>query len=265
MIPVADDDKMMFVRPKNCQWCGNGYYALYHVVQYAQQLNQWEITDLSAEQAKKQPVYDALDTTNPGSFYGFGHGHNCRFTGDDTQDIFTCDECEKLQGRIVYLLSCLTANGLGPAIIQKGAVAYAGFNISWSWITNNPDGDPYDDIYALGFWESANELWVELLNGGTFIQAIQASIARYNWWIDYWWDNSSDPNSQSCIMWLIHDRDGLVGFLNADDETACYQAGGTWIDDICYTHYTEKQLSSGTLVAACVIGLLCFVFIAGKR
>jgi len=137
---------------------------------------------------------------------------NSRFTGDSEQDIFTVNECDKLAGKEVYLLSCLTANSLGPAIIQNGANAYAGYRISWTWVSDSgSDGDPYQDLYAKGFYESANELWLALIDGATFEEAVQAAIDRYNWWIDYWFnENPEAPQSQDAIMWLIHDRNGLV-------------------------------------------------------
>jgi len=201
----------MFVRPVNCHDCGNGFYALGHVIEYAQQQGQ-EIIDIAGGNANKAPVYAAIDSNNPTHFYGFGHGGNTRFTGDSEQDIFTVNECDKLAGKEVYLLSCLTANALGSAIIQNGATAYAGYRISWTWVSDSgSDGDPYQDLYAKGFYESANELWVALIDGKTFEEAVQAAIDKYNEWIDYWFDeNPEAPQSQDAIMWLIHDRNGLV-------------------------------------------------------
>jgi len=201
----------MFVRPVNCHDCGNGFHALGHVVDYARQKG-INLIDITASDANKDPVYAAIDSNNPTHFYGFGHGGNTRFTGDSEEDIFTVNECDKLAGKEVYLLSCLTANSLGPAIIRNGATAYAGYRISWTWVSESgSDEDPNLDLYAKGFYESANELWVALIDGATFEEAVQAAINKYNWWIDYWFDeNPEAPQSQDAIMWLIHDRNGLV-------------------------------------------------------
>lgn len=211
------DTNMMFSRPINCRYCEHGYYGLLHVVQYAEQLGHYNLIDISAGQATKAPIYQAIEQYQPGSFYGFGHGNDCVFTGDTERAIFTCDECSILQGQIVYLLSCLTGNGLGPAIIDNGGRAYAGYIISWTWMgVGAPEGDPYDDKYAHGFFESANEFWLSIIDHKTVQQAYQDSIDKYNEWIDYWTD-SNDPDAANAIKWLIHDRDGLIilGDLNA--------------------------------------------------
>lgn len=265
------ENNMMFVRPKNCQYCVHGYNALYHVVQHAQGFN---IRDIKAEDVKKTVVYSTIDDHDPLSFYGFGHGQDCYFTGDTGETIFSCSECDKLAGRIVYLLSCLTANGLGPKIIENGAIAYAGFNISWTWlgdIDNNGEfiyPDPYNDPYALGFYQSANQLWVSLLDGKTFQEAVQDSINMYDTWIDYWFnDNPQDPYSQECIKWLAHDRDGLVALDQCMAQTTqenCENMGCLWYENACYSELPEKK--GGLLfVAIPIIALVGLAFLVGER
>ena len=241
---------MMFGRPKNCRYCGHGYYGLQHVVNYANALGKWTILDLQKEQANKDPMYDALNQYDPLGLYHFGHGSNNVTTGDMEQPIFTSSECSILAGRIVYLLSCLTANGLGPAIIQNGGKAYAGFNISWTWMSSSGTaGDPYDDWYAKGFYESANELWVALLDGVTFEDALQQSRDKYTEWIDFWY-NTPDPAASSTIKWLLYDRDGLVGLGDmgarllpcSDMETQadCHALGCFWYNGSCHGELPEN-------------------------
>lgn len=250
-------DKMMFVRPINCHVCGHGYHALGHAKEYAAQHGR-VIIDIEKEQANKDPVYAAIDTHDPKYFYGFGHGNVNRYTGDSEEDIFTSDECDKLANRNVYLLSCLTANQLGPAIVEAGAESYAGFNISWTWITaSGTDGDPYDDPYAYGFYESANELWNALVDGKTMQQAVQASVDRYNSWIDYWYyDNPNDPYSQEMIKWLLWDRNGLVLLTICDtltDEVSCRSHGCSWYNGSCHTTTAAEGGFNWALLGALVL------------
>jgi len=258
------EDKMMFIRPINCHSCGNGYYALGHAVDYAIQHGK-TVIDIEKEQADKGPVYASIDANDPLYFYGFGHGNVGRFTGDSEEDIFNTNECGKLANRNVYLLSCLTANQLGPAIVKAGAKAYAGFNISWTWITSSgADGDPYDDTYAHGFYESSNELWNALVDGKTMREAVQASIDKYNEWIDYWYyDNPEDPYSQEAMKWLIHDRNGLVFLTICDtltDEATCKAQGCSWYNNSCHTTVAKAgfnwPVAIGIIVAIGVVGYM---------
>jgi hypothetical protein len=261
---------MMFVRPKNCTYCEHGYYGLLHVVQYAQSKGLWTITDLSAEQAVKETIYPKIDETDPFGYMGFGHGSSCRYTGDTEQDIFECEECSKLSGRIVYLLSCLTANGLGYKIIENGATAYAGYNISWTWVSEGepPTGDPYEDKYAYGYWESANELWMALIDGDDFYTAVQKCLDKYDQWIDYWYQ-SDDPDAAQVMMWLVHDRDGLVALDSCSvkySEQDCLASGCLWVNGKCYSHPPPPQPRSLSIVIPLIpiIILVGLAFIAGQ-
>ncbi|GAJ02544.1 unnamed protein product, partial [marine sediment metagenome] len=139
------------------------------------------------------------------------HGNIGIYTGDTTQAIFTDEECSILAGRVVYLLSCLTAVKLGPAVIDAGGITYIGFNISWTWMAQNITADPYDDWYAEGFYRSSNECPIALIQGDTVSAAEDRSIAEYNRWIEIWeTERSGDPYAASAIAWLIYDRDGLT-------------------------------------------------------
>lgn len=262
---MPDPNKTMIVRPLNCTYCGHGYYGLYHVVEYARSLG-WGVVDMSAGQAMQGPVFTAIDMEDPGSFYGFGHGNDCRYTGDTERDIFNCEECDRLAGRIVYLLSCLTANGLGPAIMENGAINYAGFDIEWTWISESgTEGDPYADSYAHGFWESANELWMAHLDGYNFHETIQCSIDKYNEWIDYWYDHPEDPSSDDCIMWLLWDRDGLVGLPAVEcgryaTQEECEMAGCRWNDGFCQSEVTAGINWTVAIPILLIVGIAFLAF-----
>lgn len=264
------ENNMMFIRPKNCDYCLHGYNALAHMVSYAQNIG-FNVNDVEGINAIKTVVENEIDTTDPMSIYGFGHGLEGLFTGDTQQIIFSVDDCSSLNGRIVYLLSCLTANLLGPAIIQNGAVAYAGFNIEWTWIANIDKNeefiypDPYNDPYAHGFYESANELWKSLTDGDDFIVAIQKSINKYNEWIDYWfYTNPEDPESQDCIKWLAVDRDGLVALTDCmlhQTQQECESYGCKWENDECIP-MPQTDNSGLALLAIPVLLVIGLAFIS---
>jgi hypothetical protein len=268
-------NEILFIRAHRCDECNpadtcdscvQGYYALAHVIQHAQS-GGWTVFDAADEQANQTDVYNSLNQFDQGIIYGFGHGNETRYTAQHREDIFTTTECDKVNGRMIYLLSCLTANALGPMIMQKGAVAYAGFNISWTWVAETDVNnnfvyvDPYQDKYARGFYESANELMTALCNGYSFIEAVQASVLKYNEWIQYWYEvEPGDPASQDCIMWLAHDRDGLVALTYCDyitEEQACIDAGCTWKNNRC------QSIADGGGIPVSMIALIPVALVVG--
>ena len=209
-------------RPLHPRYGEHMYYGLLYAVQYAQSKG-YNICDLASSDAVKEKIYEKLDELDPIFFFGIGHGNKDIFTDDREQAVWRCGEAscplppDNLRNRIVYLWSCLTARELGPKIIEHGGWSYAGFKQIWVWLTEGEAvGDPYDDKYAKGFYESGNELIIALLNRKTIKDAVQASIDKYNEWIDYW-KTSGDPHASECIKWLAWDRDALtlIGDPNA--------------------------------------------------
>lgn len=262
---MVNSNNMLFIRPRNCHDCGNGYYGLLHAVQYAQNKNLWNITDLDAEEAEKTIVYENITDTDPQSIYGFGHGLPYLYTGDSETEIWSTTNCNNVAGRFIYLMSCLTGQQLGPEMIQKGAMAYAGFNISWTWITEaSTEGDPYNDKYAKCFWESANALWIALCDGYEFMEAVDKSVAKYNEWIDYWFANSNIEGASECITWLIVDRDGLVAYdacMLKKTEDECVISDCYWYSNKCNSRL--QKTAEGTfnipilplVLVATIVGL----------
>lgn len=210
-------NEFLNIMPYNCRYCVQGFKGMLHISQEARN-QKLELIELQNVNAEKEPVWNTLTAFDPIFVNGFGHGNNDVYTGDSETPIFNSWECDILSGRIVYLLSCLTANGLGPAIINAGGIAYGGFKISWGWVSKDITADPYDDWYAEGFFRASNEFPIALIQGATINEAKQRSIAVYNQWIDIWeTERADDPDSASAIKWLISDRDGLVilGDVNA--------------------------------------------------
>jgi len=261
--------KMMFIQPKDCIYCGNGYYALNHAINHSRSQG-WTSVVVSRESADKNTVYNAIDQHDPCAIFGFGHGSNCGYTGNSiAETIFDCTDCSKVKDRVVYLLSCLTANGLGPEMMNQGALAYAGFNISWTWLSTNTNNDPYSDKYAKGFYESAVELWKALSEGKTFKEAVQRSVDKYNWWIDYWFDtNPEDENAQECIKWLAHDRDGLIAIDKCEgkNQLACDKYGGYYYNKTCHVmpEGGGDGINAGVIILIPIFCLMGIVLLVGQ-
>lgn len=247
---MAIYNSMLNIMPYHCRYCVQGWYGMKHVSDEAtkQGVN---LIELEKEQAEKAPVWETLAVRDPIFVNGFGHGNNDIYTGDSETAIFTSSECGILAGRVVYLLSCLTANGLGPAIINAGGIAYGGFNISWTWMADNIQVDPYTDWYAEGFYRSSNEFPIAIMQAETVAHARDRSIAEYDHWINIWeTERSDDMYAASTIEWLIHDRDGLV-VLGDLDEIVTHPGPNTVmnveVEPPATARSGETYLFSGTL------------------
>ena len=244
---------VMFIRPSDCRYCWNGYFGLGHVVDYAADKS-FNIEDLKSEQADNPYIDDTVNSFNPFMIYGFGHGNVNVYTANSETPVWVVGEnLTHLSGRIIYLLSCLTANQLGPYFIDQGALSYGGFLISWTWMSNDTGGDPYVDEYAECFYRSVNKFFETLLDGNTMAQAMQSSIDEYNYWID-WWENSGHSSASNVIKWLIHDRDGLIIYgdpnassVDCDEFTEkqdCLDAGCWWYDGACHCEHPPNIVST---------------------
>lgn len=202
-------NKTMVIRPLHCRSCGHCFYGGIHVVDEAIRSG-LSVSDLAAEEAEKGPVWASLRVDDPIFVTGSGHGNVDIFTGDSETAIFTSTECDILSGRVVYLLSCLTAIELGPAIIDAGGIAYGGYKIPWTWMMTGVE-DPYGDWYSEGFYRSSNEFPITLIHGESVETTRQRCIAEYNRWINIWeTERADDIRAADAIKWLIWDRDGLV-------------------------------------------------------
>jgi hypothetical protein len=60
---------------------------------------------------------------------GFGHGYDNLFTGQHGEVLWKVGSYDprEAQGKIIHLMSCLTARRLGPDLVDKGARAYFGY------------------------------------------------------------------------------------------------------------------------------------------
>jgi hypothetical protein len=174
-------------------------------------LRGYQLVDLPGEQAVRENVLRELPAS---LFYGVGHGNETTFTGWRNTTIFYYCNCRELAGSLVYLLSCLTANELGYDIVEKGARAYIGYNVEFTWVVDDYDTcyrNPYEDRYCKWFFNPVRVLLERIADGKTMGEAQQASIDEWNKGIQYWTENpENDPWASYVLYWLVWDRDGQV-------------------------------------------------------
>jgi hypothetical protein len=192
-----------------------GKLALSHAIDYMKNKG-LTVDDLSGDNAIRTKVLESLSRNDPISFMGCGHGNSTTFTGQRLSPIWWSCDCKELKGRVVYLLSCLTGQNLGPDMVNnKGAWCYIGYKVTFTWVQEKLI-DPLLDKYAKSFFEPVLEIIERLADGKTTGEAFKASIERWNYWIDYW-SKSNDRFASLVVSLLKLDRDGqvLIGDENA--------------------------------------------------
>jgi len=158
----------------------------------------------------------------PQQLYLFGHGQTWVYTSEKCKYFFTDPvhnglNLDLVKDRYCHLLSCLTAQTLGPEIIKAGAKGYFGYYEPFELVLKvAPGSGRFVDAPVCGDIEIATAL----LQGERDLKTIyNRGVARYNEEIDYWgkhWAEEScdgvriaEQEAQMLISVLIHNRDAL--------------------------------------------------------
>ncbi|GAI37044.1 unnamed protein product, partial [marine sediment metagenome] len=108
------------------------------------------------------------------------------FTVECTEELVRSENAEQLslfKERIIQLNSCLTAQVLGPSLIEAGAVAYVGSREPfWLYVAEGPCASR---AVRSGFL-AEYEFVASLLRGATAGEARADQLQRYEEEINYW-------------------------------------------------------------------------------
>jgi hypothetical protein len=165
------------------------------------------ITELKGADANPTAVDNAIANADPILVWGVGHGNvdvysvECR-----TVYMKVCDaRTSKMAGRVIHLNSCLTAQQLGPDLINKGALTYYGSKEEfWLYVGAPQCSDRSVEAVFLA------ELQVEasLMSGRTTGQAQEDRLKRYDEEIAYWTtgDGRNHPDAAVIVRLLQIDK-----------------------------------------------------------
>jgi len=149
-----------------------------------------------------------VNTEDPIHVWGVGHGNANVYTVECTNiwlDARNPSSLDPLIGRVVHLLSCITAQNLGPALIEHGSIAYFGYYDSfWFMIPY----DPCTNRMSRSTHTCDLEIERSLAKGRTTGQAKEDCLARFDEEITYW-ESSDDPYAADCLWCLETDKDRL--------------------------------------------------------
>lgn len=103
---------------------------------FAAEILQWcrqagiEVTELAEEDAVRPAVETALEKINPDIFVFYGHGsEDCLWGQGANEAAIDLKNCDRLAGKEVFTLACLSAKDLGPEVWRKGGTYWGYVNV----------------------------------------------------------------------------------------------------------------------------------------
>lgn len=145
-----------------------------------------EIIDLQKENYVEEKITKCIEENNPFFLFLNGHGEVWCTKGHKHLPVLIANKNDfLLKNKIVYVVSCYTAQYLGQMAYEKGCKAYIGYEDDFAFVYMNSD-QPLDDNIAKIYMEASNKIPLIILNGGTPHEAYIGSQQIFDKWIDFW-------------------------------------------------------------------------------
>lgn len=131
--------------------------------------------------ARRRPF--ELFAQNGDFLLGVGHGDEDTYTGQNESVILDAGKYnpKEVNGKVVKLLSCLTAQQLGPDIIANGAACYMGYKDDYVWVMDaDLASTPWSDKMAAESLMPVIDGLNALLDGATCGEAFQIELDGYS-------------------------------------------------------------------------------------
>ncbi len=185
-----------------------------------------DLVDLQKENFDEERTNKHIQTHNPFLVILNGHGTEWCSKGYNDIPVLIANKNDfLLKGKIVYVLSCKTAQYLGLVCYDRGCKAYIGYEDIFSFVYVNEE-EPLKDTIAKIFMESSNIIPLTILNGGTPSQAYQESQKIFNKWIDFWWDRWIGKKETKIPPKVVGD---ILAALNTDKDGQRLFCNGTTV------------------------------------
>ena len=156
------------------------------IIEEAEKL-ELDIIKLEKENYTEEKTKRHIRKFNPFFIFLNGHGKVWCSMGYNKESIIIANKNDfLLKNKIVYILSCYTAQYLGQVAYEKGCKAYIGHKDIFSF-TYMDENDPINDKIAKIFMDASNQIPLTILNGGTPEEAYKNSQKMFDKWIDFWW------------------------------------------------------------------------------
>lgn len=167
----------------------------------------FDVIDIDGVNFQSENIVRILSQKQPFMVILCGHGDKTTIYGHgDKKVIELCIEDEHLENKIVYVLSCKTAESLGKSAINKGCKCYIGWSGSLEFpIRENSSIE--DDDFARPCMEALMEIPIRILKGDDVYTAYKKCHDIFDSWIESWRDDTK-LNSMAGILEEI--KNGLL-------------------------------------------------------
>lgn len=201
----------LFIEPQQ-HFLNYGSVVLHDIVSKNRKAGQI-ITELIDNDANPDRVKQELNRLSPIVACGIGHGNSKTYTVECTAKLFdtSSTDLNLLADKVVSLCSCLTAQQLGPAIIDAGAVAYTGYMQEFWFYTADEAGTTraVQSPFLAEF-----QFVASLLNGRSTGDARADQLARYDEEINFWTVGDGKDNADAMeLSRILEINKGISTFL----------------------------------------------------
>jgi hypothetical protein len=207
----ALQNTFLFVEPQQ-HFLNYGSVVLHDIVSKNRRAGQI-ITELIGDDANPDRVKQELASLQPICMAGIGHGNSTTYTVECTAKLFdtSSTDLNLLADKVCSLCSCLTAQLLGPAIIDAGAVAYTGYMQEFWFYTADEAGTTraVQSPFLAEF-----QFVASLLNGRSTGDARADQLARYDEEINFWTVGDGKDNADAMeLSRILEINKGISTFL----------------------------------------------------
>ncbi len=178
----------------------------------------FRVFDLQGSKANRKD-FESYNSKNDVSFIVFnGHGNYNAVMGHKDEVLVSVGKNEyQLKSRIVYAISCASAENLGKKSVEAGAISYIGYTEDFLFIyDSNSTTRPLEDVEAKIFFEHSEVLIQSLIKGSTVAEAYEKSRQKLK---DNYYSllNSDRESNNDAIAYLFWD---LINFKALGSQSA---------------------------------------------
>ncbi len=213
----------LFVEPDD-NYLNFGSVVLHQIVIANKQAGQ-KITELMGTDANPQKIRQELSLSSPIVMTAIGHGSPSVYSVQALAPLLHAENPEELalmKDRIINLCSCLTAQILGPALIDEGAVSYTGYSKEFWFYTGDSPGASrgVQSPFLAEF-----QFIASLLRGKNVSEARRDQLAKYDEEIAYWTSGEGKNHADASELANILQMNKQISvFLGQGDVSASPQA-----------------------------------------